>query len=69
MSSILLITGMPGCGKTTMVQKLITDLKKTSKVPKFQGFFTEETRNSEGERIGFNVVTLDGKHGPLSKVR
>ena len=58
-SFFLLITGAPGCGKTTIVQKLVSNLRTSSKVPNFYGFFTEEIRNSNRERIGFDVVTLD----------
>ena len=32
-----------------------------------QGFYTEELR-VEGERVGFDVVTMDGKRGPLARV-
>lgn len=62
MSSFLLLTGKPGSGKTTMVQKLISELK-------MQGFYTEEVRNSEGDRVGFDVVTLAGKRTILSRIR
>ena len=41
------------------------------------GFYTEEVREGgggegrgrRGPRIGFDVVTLDGKRGPLARVR
>lgn len=69
MTSFLLLTGMPGCGKTTIVQKLVADLSKVQKMSKVQGFFTEEVRNTNRERIGFDIVTLDGKRCPLSRVR
>lgn len=32
-----------------------------------QGFYTEEVRKG-GERTGFDVITLDGQRGPLSRV-
>jgi nucleoside-triphosphatase THEP1 len=69
MNSFLLLTGMPGCGKTTMIKKLVAELSKTSSNPKVSGFYTEEARNSENSRVGFDVVTLDGKRCPLAKVR
>lgn len=69
MSTFLLITGMPGCGKTTMIKRLVADLQQTASAVKLQGFYTEEARNAQNERIGFDVVTLDGKRGPLAKIR
>ncbi|MCS7180330.1 MAG: AAA family ATPase, partial [bacterium] len=43
----ILITGLPGCGKTTLIKEII-------KVINFEkvGFFTEEIRE-KGERVGF----------------
>lgn len=32
-----------------------------------QGFYTEEVRKG-GERTGFDVITLDGQRGPLSRI-
>lgn len=69
MSSFLLLTGMPGCGKTTMVQKLVGELQKAKVDLKIYGFFTEEVRNSSNERIGFDVVSLEGERCPLARVR
>lgn len=69
MSSFLLISGSPGSGKSTMVQKLVKDLKKNEKPAKLQGFYTEEVRNLAGTRIGFDVVTLDGQRGILARER
>ncbi|CAG2053522.1 unnamed protein product, partial [Timema podura] len=54
-----------GIGKTTLIKtvsKLLID-KKVS----IAGFYTEEIRNA-GKRIGFDVVTLDGKRGILARV-
>lgn len=59
----LLLTGVPGVGKTTVVlkvAKLLTGKRVT-------GFYTEEIREA-GVRKGFEVVTLDGQKGPLSHV-
>lgn len=69
MSTFLLITGVPACGKTTLIKKLIQDLKKLQLVPKMQGFFTEETTNSAGFRTGFDVVDFDGNRIPLARLR
>lgn len=52
----LLLTGLPGIGKTTVIRYAaegLQDLKPT-------GFYTEEIR-MHGIRVGFRVVTLDGR--------
>ena len=53
-----------GVGKTTLIQKA-TEVLKSSGVP-VDGFYTEEVRQG-GRRIGFDVVTLSGIRGPLSR--
>ncbi|XP_024894844.1 cancer-related nucleoside-triphosphatase isoform X3 [Pteropus alecto] len=55
----------PGVGKTTLIQKASAALQ-SSGVP-VAGFYTEEVRQG-GRRIGFDVVTLSGLRGPLSRV-
>jgi len=57
----LLITGLPGVGKTTLIQKLSDALKSFHPV----GFYTEEIREG-GERKGFELMSLGGKRGILS---
>jgi nucleoside-triphosphatase len=57
----LLITGLPGVGKTTLIKRLSETLKSFRPV----GFYTEE-RREEGERKGFELVSLEGKRGLLS---
>lgn len=59
----LLLTGPPGCGKTTIIRKA---LQRTSR-PAI-GFYTEEVRGRDGKRIGFDVVTLGGRRGPLARL-
>ncbi|MCS7185892.1 MAG: NTPase [Armatimonadetes bacterium] len=59
----LLLTGFPGVGKTTVVRKVLALLPPQLK---FDGFFTEEVREG-GERIGFQIVTVDGKRAWLAK--
>ncbi|XP_009889465.1 PREDICTED: cancer-related nucleoside-triphosphatase [Charadrius vociferus] len=54
-----------GVGKTTLIQK-VTQALKSSGIP-IDGFYTEEVREG-GRRTGFDVVTLSGKRGPLSRV-
>ena len=65
MTSLILITGMPGVGKTTLVKKLSAELKL--KGIHFQGFYTEEVRNSGHERIGFDVISFEGHRGILAR--
>jgi len=57
----ILITGLPGVGKTKLVKKLVEELKQFHPV----GFYTEEIRE-EGTRKGFALISLDGKRGLLS---
>ena len=57
----LLVTGLPGVGKTTLIKKLSEALKDFHPV----GFYTEEIRE-EGVRKGFELISLDGKKGLLS---
>ena len=59
----LLITGLPGVGKTTLIRKLYEALKDFHPV----GFYTTEIRE-EGIRKGFDLVNLEGKGGVLSHV-
>lgn len=57
----IFITGLPGCGKTTLIKEILKELKIPAR-----GFFTQEIREG-GERIGFEIVTLSGKKGILAK--
>ena len=56
----ILITGPPGCGKSTLIQKLIVQIEKP-----MRGFFTREIRD-RGRRTGFSITTLDGRQGMLA---
>ncbi|ACM22832.1 MULTISPECIES: NTPase [Thermotoga] len=57
----ILITGRPGVGKTTLIKKISSLLQNAG------GFYTEEMRE-KGKRVGFKIVTLDGREGILAKV-
>ncbi|KAM8954119.1 cancer-related nucleoside-triphosphatase isoform 4-T4 [Pelodytes ibericus] len=59
------ITGPPGVGKTTLIQKASEILKSAG--ISIDGFYTEEVRQ-EGRRIGFDIVTLSGNRGTLSRI-
>ena len=57
----ILITGIPGCGKTSLLSKII------DKVGKKKGFFTKEIRR-DGARIGFEVIGSGGEQCVLANV-
>jgi nucleoside-triphosphatase len=58
----ILLTGRPGCGKTTLVKRVVNDLARPA-----GGFYTEEIRE-RGTRVGFKLVTLDGKEAVFAHV-
>ncbi len=60
----ILITGLPGVGKTTLIRKLSGALKVFCPV----GFYTEEVGKGS-EREGFELISLEGKRGLLSHKR
>uniref|UniRef100_A0A3P9JUD8 Nucleoside-triphosphatase, cancer-related n=1 Tax=Oryzias latipes TaxID=8090 RepID=A0A3P9JUD8_ORYLA len=60
------LTGPPGVGKTTLVQKACEALSSSG--VGVEGFYTEEVREG-GRRVGFDVVTLAGERGLLSRIR
>ena len=59
----ILLTGLPGVGKTTLIRRVSEELKNLHSA----GFYTEEIRE-EGVRKGFELIGLDGKKGLLSHV-
>ena len=59
----ILITGLPGIGKTTLIKKLSEELRNFHPV----GFYTAEIRE-EGIRNGFELISLDGRKGLLSHI-
>ena len=60
----VLLTGPPGCGKTTVARKASRILGSRA-----VGFFTEEVRDAAGTRTGFRVESTDGRKGDLSSRR
>ena len=62
MGDILLITGRPGTGKTTLIRRLADALGNRA-----GGFYTEEIRES-GSRMGFRLMTLRGRSAVFAHV-
>jgi nucleoside-triphosphatase len=62
MNDKVLLTGRPGCGKTTLIKRVAKNLSQRA-----AGFYTEEIRN-RGVRAGFKLVTLDGNECVLAHV-
>jgi len=58
----ILLTGRPGCGKTTLIRDIVRALGVMA-----GGFYTEEVR-AGGRRLGFDLVTLDGGRATLASV-
>jgi len=58
----VLLTGRAGCGKTTLIKRVVNDLARPA-----GGFYTEEIRD-RGERVGFKIVTLKGKAAVFAHV-
>lgn len=62
MNNKVLLTGKPGCGKTTLVQRVLECYRGAA-----GGFYTREVREA-GTRLGFEILTLDGRLGTLAHV-
>ena len=58
----VLLTGRPGCGKTTLIKRLVNELALPA-----GGFYTEEIRQCS-RRVGFKIVTLEGEEAVLAHV-
>jgi nucleoside-triphosphatase len=58
----VLLTGRPGCGKTTLIKRVVNNLPRGA-----GGFYTEEIRDG-GTRAGFKIVTLDGEEAVFAHV-
>ncbi len=54
MSRILLLTGLPGVGKTILVRRVLARLDAL----RVAGFTTEEIRKG-GRRLGFRIVDFE----------
>ena len=58
-----LITGKPGVGKTTLIEKMIERMQAVN----MAGFYTAEIR-SKGSRLGFELHGLNGTRRTLAHV-
>jgi nucleoside-triphosphatase len=63
LSNHLLLTGPPGCGKTTVIHKVIERLENL----RLAGFYTQEVRE-RGQRVGFEAVGLAGQSAIFAHV-
>jgi nucleoside-triphosphatase len=61
-SEKILLTGRPGCGKTTLIKRVVKNLARPA-----GGFYTEEMRDGS-TRVGFKLVTLDGDEAVFAHV-
>ncbi len=62
MKHVLLLTGRPGTGKTSLIKHVAEEMKG-----KVGGFYTAEIRD-QGVRTGFRLVTLSGEAATLAHV-
>lgn len=65
MAAQVLLTGSPGCGKTTLVRRILEQLGDL----RLAGFYTQELRGEDGRRVGFKAVGLNGSSTILASVR
>lgn len=65
MKTHLFLTGTPGCGKTTLVRRIIEHLDDL----RLAGFFTQELRDNNRQRIGFQAIGLSGGQTILASVQ
>jgi len=60
----ILLTGRPGIGKTTVVERVLAALTSVEA----GGFITREFRGPSSQRLGFEMDTLDGRRAVLAEV-
>jgi len=67
LNRIILLTGRPGIGKTTVLLRIVDELKKRNLL--VDGFISREFRE-HGRRVGFKIISLsDGREGWLAHVK
>lgn len=62
-ANVLLLTGTPGVGKTTVLRRVAGGLSDKH----VAGFYTEEIRTHDGERTGFRITGFDGRSGAMAQ--
>lgn len=60
----ILLTGKPGCGKTTIIMEVLKRLKGKET----GGFFTQEIRKGK-KRLGFKISSLAGREAIMAHVK
>ena len=60
----LLVTGPPGCGKSTLILRALRRIEMTA-----GGFTTAEIREHGGARAGFRITGLSGADGVFAHVK
>ncbi|RIA93723.1 nucleoside-triphosphatase [Glomus cerebriforme] len=64
----LFLTGNPRVGKTTIISKVVKYLQTTyPETISTHGFYTSEVLGSDNSRVGFDIITIDGQKGVLSR--
>ena len=63
-SHVLLLSGVPGVGKSTVLR----NVKRLLGPRPLRGFLTEEVRNARGQRSGFQIESFDGRSARLADV-
>ena len=66
MAPNILLTGTPGCGKTTLVRRVVVEQLQDLRLA---GFYTLEVRGIDGRRVGFEAIGLNGERSKLAGVR
>jgi nucleoside-triphosphatase len=61
---IILLTGLPGCGKTTLIKRVVQRLNHL----RLAGFYTQELLGANGRRVGFEAIGLNGNSATLAHV-
>ena len=62
---IILLTGLPGCGKTTLIKRVVQRLDHLC----LAGFYTQELLGADGRRVGFEAIGLHSDRANLAHVQ
>ncbi|XP_010695204.2 uncharacterized protein LOC104907880 [Beta vulgaris subsp. vulgaris] len=63
----VLVSGSPGVGKTTLIIRVLENLRASNPNLKVQGFYTREIRQGN-ERVGFEVITVNDQRCTLASI-